>query len=96
MTYWRNSQEKGSKYLLQIIFTQKIGKTTYTGTKKADWFLIISKGFPFYKYPNFEKVVLPTHVYLKGNYHLFLIIRHWSFFKYNDIPETLNVYKIPA
>ena len=26
----------------------------------------------------------------------FLIIRHWSYFKYNDLLHMLNVYKIPA
>ena len=26
----------------------------------------------------------------------FLIITHWSYFKYNDLLHMLNVYKIPA
>ena len=36
-------QEKGSNNLLNIIFTQKLGKATYTERKKAECFLIISK-----------------------------------------------------
>ena len=36
-------QEKGSNNLLNIIFTQKLGKATYTERKKAECFLINSK-----------------------------------------------------
>ena len=31
---------------------------------------------------------------LNLNYHLFLIITRWRYFKYNDLLDTLNVYKI--
>ena len=48
MNYWRILQEKGSKYLLHIIFTHKVGKNTYTETRKVDWYLKISKSCPFY------------------------------------------------
>ena len=36
-------QEKGSNNLLNIIFTEKLRKATYTERKKAECFLIISK-----------------------------------------------------
>ena len=36
-------QEKGSNDLLNIIFTQTLGKSTYKERKKAERFLIISK-----------------------------------------------------
>ena len=39
----RISHEKGSNNLLNIIFSQKLGKATYTERKKAECFLIISK-----------------------------------------------------
>ena len=38
-------QEKRSNNLLNIIFTQKLGKATYTERKKAECFLIISNIF---------------------------------------------------
>ena len=34
-------QENGSKYLLQGIFSPKLGKSTYTQKRKGEWFLII-------------------------------------------------------
>ena len=33
---------------------------------------------------------------LEKNYQLLLTKAHWSYFKYNDLLHTLNVYKIPA
>ena len=42
------------------------------------------------------KLNSPTHVYLRQKQHLFLIIMHWIYFKYNDLFHALNVYKIPA
>ena len=36
-------QEKGSKYLIHIRIKPKVGKTIYTETTNADWYLIISK-----------------------------------------------------
>ena len=36
-------QEKGSNNLLNIIFTQKLGKATYTERKKVECYLIINK-----------------------------------------------------
>ena len=102
-------QEKGSNNLLNIIFTEKLRKATYTERKKAECFLIISKivffflvskfyekifCFLFFYYPNCLKIISPIHVCLRINYHLFLIITHWRYFKYNDLLHTLNVYKI--
>ena len=41
-------QEKISNNLLNIIFTQKLGKATYTERKKAESFLIIRKNVFFF------------------------------------------------
>ena len=32
----------------------------------------------------------------RGNWQLFLILRHWNVFKCKNLLQTLNVYKIPA
>ena len=42
------------------------------------------------------KVNSLAHVYLWWNLHLFLIIMHWKYFKYNDLLHTFSVYKIPG
>ena len=41
------------------------------------------------------KVNLPTHVWLRRNYQLFFILRHWTYSKYKDTFHMLNVYEIP-
>ena len=70
---------------------QKVGKTNHNETKKTDWLLIIS--IFFFLYPISLKVNSPAFLCLRDNQHLFLIM-HWSYFKYNDILHTKNVYKI--
>ena len=45
--------------------------------------------------PNFIKVNSLKHVYLRKNHRSFLIKKHCSYFKYNDLLHTLSVYKIP-
>ena len=42
------------------------------------------------------KVNFPTHVCLRRNLQLFLILTLWSYSKWKGILNTLNVYKIPA
>ena len=42
------------------------------------------------------KVNSAIYVCLRISYHLVLIIRHWSYFKYNDFLHTENVYKMIA
>ena len=42
------------------------------------------------------KVNFPTHVCLRRNWQLFLILTLWSYSKCKDTLHTLNVYKIPA
>ena len=54
-------QEKGSNNLLNIIFTQKLGKATYTERKKAEHFLIISKK-KFFLVSKFYEKNSPTFV----------------------------------
>ena len=38
----------------------------------------------------------PIDVCLRKRYHLFLMIKHQSYFRYNDLLHTLSVYKILA
>ena len=45
---------------------------------------------------NFVKINLPTHVCIRRNYQLFLVITHWSYFKNNNWFYKLNVYKVSA
>ena len=94
-------EEKRSNNLLNIIFTQKLGKATYTERKMAECFLIISiqilwkkNCFLFLYYRNCLKVISRIHVCLRINYHLLLIITHWRYFKCSDLLNTLNVDKI--
>ena len=42
------------------------------------------------------KVNFPTHVCLRRNWQLFLILTLWSYSKCKDILHTLNICKITA
>ena len=55
----------------------------------------IRQSLLFFENQSFIKVKLQRHIYLRRNYHLFVILTHWSFFKCKNILQTLNVYKIP-
>ena len=64
--------------------------------KKSRWNFSNRKNLLFCQNRNFIKVNLPTHIRLRRNCQLFLILTHWISLKRKDILHTLNVYKIPA
>ena len=77
------------------IYKTKVGKMTNTKAKKADWYLITSKICFFFLISKFSKSkFLLGHVCPNKNYHLLLIITHWSYSKCHDLLHTLNVYSI--
>ena len=83
---------------------QKVGKTTKLMTMKQQQQqqqtrLTFNNQQFFFLYPNSLKVNSPASVCLRGNQDLFLKMHCYfnaSYFKYNDILHTMNVYKIPA
>ena len=91
-------QEKRSNNLLNIIFTQKLGKATYTERKKAESFLIIRKNvfffsiqilwnkncFLFFYYSNCLKVISLIHVCLRIQTYMYVYF--WS----EPIEDILN------
>ena len=50
----------------------------------------------FFSNPTFIKVNLLTCICPTRNCQLFLRLTHWSFFKYKNLLQTLNIYKIHA
>ena len=62
--------------------------------KKKNRLTYNNKYLYFFWYPNYIQVNLLMRVCPRRNYHLFLILPHWSYFKGNDLFHTLNVYKI--
>ena len=84
-----------SKFHKRKLTKACIFKTVCTETKEAHWLLIISKIY-FFENSNFTKENSPKCVSLSKNYWLLYIKMHGSYFKYNDLLHTLNVYEIPA
>ena len=39
---------------------------------------------------------MPTHICPMKNWQLVLTLTHWSYSKFKDILQTLNLYKIPS
>ena len=62
------NKKKDQNICITADLNQKVGKTTFTETKNADWLLIIGKNLFFFFNTNFIKQNLPTHVCLRRNY----------------------------
>ena len=72
---------------------QKVRKTTQSERMKTgNWYLIICK---IYFFSNI-KILFEYIRYVLEKITIYLITTHWSCFKYNNLNQTLNVYKIPA
>ena len=77
-------QEKGSNNLLNIIFTQKLGKATYTERKKVECFLIINK-FVFF-----------SSIQILWKTFLFFVFLLSKLFKSNFANTCMSSNKLPS